>query len=295
MTLPEAEPAGPQTPAPGPITELDNEFEPRLVVLDIDGTLIDDDLNLQPRTRAAVRAAAQRLPVILATGRMYRSALPWAGELQVTQPLVCYQGALIRELPNGATAGRVIFEEGLDPTVAGRAVEIARAHDWHVQAYQDDELLCEQDRPEAHLYARIAQIPIRYVDDLARIVTNGSTKIVCVCEDRQVVEECVATMEADLGDRVRVTRSMAQFVELVSPRVNKAQSIELLCHRLGLSLSAALAVGDAPNDVEMIAAAGCGVAIWRARPEVLAVADATCAEPERGGVADVLEHFGLAG
>jgi Cof subfamily protein (haloacid dehalogenase superfamily) len=293
----ERSPAAPAATSvvPPPITEYNAAFVPRLAVLDIDGTLIDDKLNLHPRTSAAVAAAARRLPVILATGRMYRSALPWAGRLGVTEPLVCYQGALVRELPVGDVPGHVLFEEGMAPAVAVRAIEIARTNDWHRQAYVDDELFCEQDRSEAHFYARIAQVPIHFVDDLAAVVAAGSTKIVCVSEDPAVVEACIAAMRAEFGERARVTRSMNEFVEMSSPRANKALATELVCRRAGLSLADGIAVGDAPNDVEMLEAAGCGVAVRHARAEVLAAADATCAPPGQAGVADVLEHFGLTG
>ena len=280
---------------PPAITELADGFVPRVAVLDIDGTLVDDDLVLQPRARAAVRQAAARLPVILATGRMYSSALPWARELEVRLPLVCYQGALVRELPAGERPGAVIFEEGLEPGVARAAIHIAREHGWHVQAYADDLLYCEQDRPEAHVYAAIAQVPIHFVDDLDDIVANGSTKVVCVSEDPAVIDACVRAMTDGLGDSARVTRSTDCFVEVISPRINKARAIDLVCGRLGLALRDAVAVGDAPNDIEMLAEAGCGVAVRSARPEVLAAADATCPPPQEAGVADVLTHFGLTG
>jgi Cof subfamily protein (haloacid dehalogenase superfamily) len=281
--------------APPPIGDLPVVFTPRLAVLDVDGTLIGADLRLQSRTRDTVRAAAARVPVILATGRMYRSAVPWARELHVIQPLVCYQGALIRELPGPVAAGPVLYEEGLDPQVALEALLAARVHGWHRQAYQNDELICEEDRPEARLYAQIAQVPISFVDDLATVVINGTTKLVCVSEDPAVVANCVDTLRAVLGERARVTRSLEQFVEVVSPRVNKALSVQRVCALLGLSLHDAVAVGDAANDSEMLAAAGCGVAVRGARPEVLASADATCAGPGEAGVADVLDHFALAG
>ena len=80
----------------------------------------------------------------------------------------------------------MLFEEGLDAAVARAAIAIAREHGWHRQAYADDMLYCEQDRPEAHLYAAIAQVPIHFVDDLDEVVRNGSTKVVCVSEDPAV-------------------------------------------------------------------------------------------------------------
>lgn len=278
--------------APPPIAELAGSWRPRAVVLDVDGTLIDSRLSLATRTREAVHAAAARLPVVIATGRMYQSVLPWAGRLGIEQPLVCYQGALIREVP--AAGGAVLFEEELAPSVAVRAVELARQHGWHRQVYQHDELFCEEDRPEAQLYARVAQVPIRLVDDLAALAAGGSTKVVFVSADRAVVEACMATMRSELGDAARVTGSMDEFVEVVSPRVDKAAAVEMVCTRLGLELRDVLAVGDAPNDIEILSRAGCGVAVRGARPEVLEVADATCAPPDEAGVADVLEHFELS-
>ncbi len=287
------------TPAPGvarppAIQDLVTDFQPKFVVLDIDGTLIDDDLNLHPRNRAAVRAAARRVPVLLATGRMYRSALPWATELTVTAPLVCYQGALVQEQPPPVGTGEVLFEEGLDVAIAQEGIRIAHANGWHVQAYVDDVLYCDEDRPEGDLYSRIAQVPITYVDDLVTLVTNGTTKIVIVSEDPAVTDAAVSTYRSTFGGNARVTRSLEQFVEMVSPQINKAKALTMLCGRLGLRLGDAVAVGDAGNDAEMLAGAGIGV-VWRdARPEVLAVADAVCGGPGEAGVATVLERFGLS-
>jgi hydroxymethylpyrimidine pyrophosphatase-like HAD family hydrolase len=207
----------------------------------------------------------------------------------------CYQGALIQEMPRPQGPGRVIFEEGLEPAVAVEAVQIARERGWHIQGYRDDQLICDRDTAETHLYARIAGVPIVFVDDLAESVSNGTIKLVCVSSDPAVVDACIAELTDRLRGRVRVTRSLEQFVEVVSPRVNKARAVETVCASLGLRLRDAVAVGDAANDSEMLAAAGCGVVVRGARPEVIAAADATCAGPDEAGVADVLGHFGLTG
>lgn len=286
--------AAPDRPAPPAISDLVVETVPKAVALDIDGTLIDIDLRLHPRTRAAVRAAAERVPVILATGRMYRSTLPWARQLNVTQPLICYQGALVRQQPEPVGDGSVILEVGLDGSIARRAVEIAHAGGWHVQAYIDDQLLCDEDRPEGRLYSRIAGVPITFVDDLAEVVTGGTTKVVIVSEDPAVSDAAVHTYGEVFGPRARVTRSLEQFVEVVNPAVSKAIALGMVLERLGLRLSDAVAVGDAGNDAEMLAGAAIGVVVRGARPDVLASADAVCAGPQEAGVADVLEHVGLS-
>ena len=267
---------------------------PRALVVDLDGTTIDYRQQLHPRIRDAVRAAAARMPVIVATGRMFRSALPWADALGVTEPLVCYQGAMVRELPGpGGTPGETIYERPLRPAPAVCALHVARDRGWHYQAYQDDELLCEQDRPEAHLYTRISGVQFRLVPDLEPLLARGSTKAACVFEDVSHVDAAIALMTRELAESARVTRSNPEFVEILDPGVSKAAACEIVCSRAGCTLAEAVAIGDAPNDVEMLGSAGFAVAISSSRPEVLAAADATCAPPEDGGAADVLEALGL--
>lgn len=279
------------------------ERPPRLVLLDLDGTCLDlRDQSLHPRTRDAVRSAVQRgALVVIASGRMYRSALPWARELQVTAPLVCYQGAVVRAMPregdpvvDGVPLGELLFEDGVHPGVALHALRIAREGGWHRQAYQDERLLCEEDRPEAHLYARIAGVPINLVDDMEPLLHRGTTKFVCVVVQSPGVDECDAALRAALGDAARVKRSLPQFVEVTDPRAGKGNALRRLCARLDIDLRDSVAVGDAANDADMLEAAGYAVAVEGATEELLQYADAVCAKPAEAGVAAVLERLGLA-
>jgi Cof subfamily protein (haloacid dehalogenase superfamily) len=270
---------------------------PLLIALDLDGTVLDAKQGLHPRTRDAVHAAIDGgTTVLIATGRMYRSALPWARRLRVTAPLICYQGALIRTVPpNGTDTTTTLFEDALSPDVALHALRIARAGGWHVQAYLDDRLLCDQDRPEAHLYARIAQVEITFVDDLEVLVgARGSTKIACVVDDAGGAAACEDAMRRELGDQARVTRSLPPFVEVTSPVASKGRALRRLCEHLGVAMADVAAVGDAPNDSDMLEAAGYAVAVQGAREDVVRHADALCAPPDRAGVADVLVALGLA-
>ncbi|MGD0194250.1 MAG: HAD family hydrolase [Candidatus Dormibacteria bacterium] len=270
-------------------------FVPRAVILDLDGTTVDYRQELLPRVRDAVRATGARMPIVVATGRMYRSALFWAEELGVLEPLICYQGAMVREMPHpDGSPARTIFEQPLRAAPATRALHIAREQDWHFQAYQNDELLCERDRPEARLYSHISGVQFRLVPNLEPLLEHGTTKAACVIEDPAEVDRATALMARALAGSARITRSNPEFVEILDPAVSKGAACEIVCERLGLTLADAVAIGDAPNDIEMLTGAGYAVAVASSRPEVLAVADATCALPEDGGVADVLEALGLA-
>jgi hydroxymethylpyrimidine pyrophosphatase-like HAD family hydrolase len=191
--------------------------------------------------------------------------------------------------------GRLLFEDALGPAPALRGLALARQHGWHRQAYQDERLLCEEDRPEAYLYAEIAQVPITFVADLEPTLQRGTTKLVCVIEDLDEAARCEALLRDALGDTARVTRSLPQFVEVTDPRASKGAALARLAGELGVGMDEAVAVGDAPNDADMLQAAGYAVAVEGAPESVLAIADAVCPPPAAAGVAAVLERLGLTG
>jgi Cof subfamily protein (haloacid dehalogenase superfamily) len=264
-------------------------------VIDLDGTCLDQEhQRLHPRVRDAVRAAARRVPVIIATGRMYASALPWARAMHVSQPLVCYEGAVVRAMPEeGEKLGALLFDEALGPEPARRALRVARREDWHYEVFINEQLLCERDRPEVHRYSRIARVPFTVVPDLQPLLDRGTPKVVCVVFDLPEAQRCQDVLAAELAGTARVTTSRPEFIEIVSPQVSKARACEVVCERLGITLADSVAIGDGPNDVELLDAAGYAVAVATALPEVIAHADATCAPPEEAGVADVLESLSL--
>ena len=115
----------------------------RLLAADLDGTLISLDLHLDPRdVEAVARAQAAGINVVAVTGRPFPGALPWVRKLGLTQPIVCYQGAQIRELD-----GAMFLDHGVHHEVAMEVVRFCRERDLHVQAYRNDELIVERDRP----------------------------------------------------------------------------------------------------------------------------------------------------
>ena len=271
------------------------DFEPRALVLDLDGTSISQGKFIHPRTEAAVRAAAARMPVIVATGRQYVSALPWAQRMGVTQPLVCFEGAVIRTVADESRPlGTLLFERPLGAEPGVRALHVARAHNWFMHAYDVEQLVSERDSPELHFYTDIAGVSYRLVPDLEPILRAGSAKAVCVVPDLDEAERCLQTMRLELGDSAHVTQSLRQYIEVVDPGVSKSAACEIVCERLGVTLRDVVAIGDAPNDVDLLDAAGFAVVADSGRyPEVVAHADVTCAPPTDGGVADALEALGL--
>jgi Cof subfamily protein (haloacid dehalogenase superfamily) len=259
----------------------------RLLAVDLDGTLLSFDLRLDPRDVEALhQAMAAGLRVVACTGRPFPGALPWAREIGLQDPLVCYQGAQVRALD-----GTVLLDHGVPHELAMEVVRFCRERDLHVQAYKDDRLIVERDRPEARAYARHAGMEVHVVDDLDRAMGPTTPKMVIVA-DPEVVERLLPQVRQRWAGRLFVATSLPAYLEVTSMAADKQQALRFLCDRFGIRPQETVAVGDGRNDETMLAWAGLGFAVEGAPPEVLAAAGGrTVGRPGSGGIARLVERL----
>jgi Cof subfamily protein (haloacid dehalogenase superfamily) len=243
-------------------------------------------LNLDPRDVEAVgRIVRSGIVVIACTGRPFPGALPWVRRLGLDGPIVCYQGAQVR-MPNGD----VLLDHGIQHDLAMEVIRFARERDLHIQAYWDDRLLIERDRPEAHEYADHASMAINVVEDLATAMGPTTPKLVIVAAP-EALEAILPSVRERWKGRLNIATSMPNYLEFTSVESDKASALAFLCERTGIPRELTVAVGDGRNDASMIAWAGLGVAIEGSPEEVIVAADRTIPGPGRGGIqqlADVL-------
>ena len=264
----------------------------RLLAIDLDGTLINDALQIARRDQQAVKAAtAARVHVVLATGRMFRSSLPYAQQLGLNGPMINYQGAVVRDI----ASGEIWYRSELTIPMQQRVLAFAEPRDLHVNVYVDEEVYTARERPEADLYARIALVPYHVVGPLSVWIRREGTKMVLVELDPQLVPSRMAELSAWMSGVATVTRSLEWFIEVVSPAVSKSGALAMVAKRLGVPQSEVCAIGDNKNDQDMIAWAGFGVAMATAPSEVRAAARYVTTTPDQAGVADVIERFVLGG
>ena len=251
----------------------------RLVALDLDGTILDMQLNLDPRDVEALgQIIFAGVTVVACTGRPFPGALPWVERLGLDGPLICYQGAEIR-LPDGTK----ILDHGVNHELAMDVIRFARERDLHVQAYRDDRLIVERDRPEAHEYANHAGMEIHLVGDLETAMGPTTPKLVIVATVQRL-EELLPEARRRWDGRLNVATSVPTYLEFTSVESDKASAVAFLCDRLGIPQDQCVAVGDGRNDASMIEWAGLGVAVEGSPPEVVAAADKTISRPGHGGV-----------
>lgn len=109
----------------------------KLFVTDLDGTLLPNGRTVSPENIRAVQAAVKAgITVTIATGRMYRAALPVAEALGVNVPIITYNGALIKD-----TAGTVLYSQFLPARCVGEIADFCQKQGWYVQSYNHDALL----------------------------------------------------------------------------------------------------------------------------------------------------------
>ncbi len=274
----------------------DAEFPVRLIALDIDGTIIGDDGIIGPRTRAAIRTAMDRdIAVSLVTGRMVSSAMRFARELGLTEPIVGYQGGLIRAMPDPGSPrlGRLLIHTALAAETARRIVVWTRERGLEPHVNHLERFILPADDPNADDYSAFMGARAELVPDLVDAIVHPVTKVLAAGSPPVPVETAMHAREAFAGT-ADVTISHPRFLEFVAPGVSKGRAVRFLARRLRIPLGSVLAIGDQWNDLEMLAAAGHGTAMPTAPVGVQAVARYIAPPLEDEGAGQMIEALALA-
>jgi Cof subfamily protein (haloacid dehalogenase superfamily) len=263
----------------------------RLIALDLDGTLVGNDLTIRPRVREALaRARAAGVAITIVTGRMFAAAKPYALQLGIEGPVCCYQGAAIFDVAGGT----ILQMTPVRQDVTNEVLAWAHERGIHAQCYADDRLYLEQINQFSKRYTDLARVEPHVVPSLGAMFAERPTIKIVLVDDADNAARYLEELKPLLGDRAYLTRSHVDFVEILDPNVNKGVALGFVAEKYGATLAQTLAVGDAWNDLPLLAAAGIGVAMGSGPPELLAQADAVVADVAHDGVAEAVERFVLA-
>lgn len=262
----------------------------KLLATDLDDSLLNDSYMIAAVDQEAISKAVKAgIKVVLATGRMFRSALPYAIQLDLDTPLITYQGAYVKLIRSDT----VLYSRPVPYKLGLEVVERVMSRGYHINIYIDDQLLVEKWTEEAFIYQEISGVEAIVVGNLAaylRLVNRETTKILVVSSEENI--DCLQEeLKAIFRERLHITKSKPFFLELMHPEATKGKALEAVAAYYGIEREKVIAVGDGYNDLEMIDYAGLGVVVANAREEVKARADYVTSANNNGGVAGVISRF----
>lgn len=264
----------------------------KVLALDLDGTLTNDQKLVTPRTRAALDAAiGQGVTIVLASGRPTAGIMPLAKELGLDQKggcILAYNGGAIIDCRTGKT----LYQKCLGAQFIPELCAFAAAQDIAIVTYNKEGIVTERPEDEwACKESFTTKLPMIKVDDLARYVDYPICKMLLTLNPARRDEVCALAQQQFAG-RVDLYPSSPFFIEAVPLGVAKDGSLAALLEQMGLTRENLMACGDGLNDRSMISYAGVGVAMQNAEDPVKAVADyVTVADNNHDGVAEAVEKF----
>ncbi|MFC3040496.1 HAD family hydrolase [Virgibacillus xinjiangensis] len=255
-------------------------MEARAIFIDMDGTLLTNSNEISERNMEAVsRLANQGVKVFLATGRQYEITAPYHAALGLKTPMICLNGASIHD---GITGN----------AIHTRQIHLDEEHFHYVTAsvpcnimiHTTDGLFCRQNSAEVAEWVKESGIPPRYIGDLRK------------AEYQHVLKYSIRT-GAQSPELSRLFKDKGHVIdwedgfEIVAPGVSKWSAINKLLQAFRINSRETVAIGDGPNDLQMLQSAGTGVAMANAHPEVKAAADFITTHHQRDGLAEFIERY----
>jgi Cof subfamily protein (haloacid dehalogenase superfamily) len=242
---------------------------------------------VHPRTRAAIAAVrAADVHVIVVTGRMFRSIRPYLAEMELDDPVVCYQGAVVAD----PTTGRFLRHVPIPLPDALDAIDAVNEAGFHLNCYVDDELYVSELTSEAQQYAGFQGLDVHEVGPLRDWLTVDPTKLVAV-GDPDALSALEAELKPRFAGRLFISKSLPHFLEFAHPEVSKGAGMAFVAGLLGFTADETVAAGDGENDRELLDWAGFAVAVANAHPDILARADLVVPSVHEEGVASLMEAF----
>lgn len=262
----------------------------RLIALDLDGTIFADDLVISDRMRRAIRdAQSAGVIVTIATGRMFKSARHIAEDLEISEYLICYQGAMMAH----SGTGEVIYHKMVPLDLTHQIITETAERGLHLNLYLNDNIYVNRITPEAEFYSRInMNMPLNDVGDLnVWLDSQGGgepTKLVIVT-DVERTDGTLALFTELYGDRLQVIKSHPRFTEFTNAECSKGRALAFLAGHYDVSGEEVMAIGDGHNDLDMIAWAGYGVAMSTSPQAVLSAARIITGALAEDGAASAIE------
>lgn len=264
----------------------------KMVAIDLDDTLLDSHYRIAARCVEAIHRAREKgIFITLATGRMFQSALPYAGLLGIDLPLICYQGALVKS----TFSGEVLYQRCIKAGLARELLKLLQeaGSDYHM--YSLEAMYVSEMTPILKEQCRITKIEPILMESFETLLEKFEpVEIMALFGDEAERLKVQNQLIQRFGAQLHITPFKYNSLEIMDGQATKARALAGLAAQFHILQEEIMAIGDSYNDLPMIEWAGVGVAVANAHPMVKAKADYITASNDEQGVALALEKYVLS-
>lgn len=262
----------------------------KMIILDLDDTLLRNDGTISARTKAALkRIQADGMKVVLASGRPTFAIRSIADELELKKYggyIISFNGARIE----GCETEKEIYSANIKKENVHELYNLSKEYGAFIQTYSNIHIIASEANEYTDIEKQITGMDIIIPEDFKSYVCEDVVKVI-VLQEPSRLKEIEARWKPIIGDRMYMTISKPFFLEFMNPNVDKGKSILRLAGQLGICAEEIIAIGDSYNDISMIKMAGLGVAMQNAAASVKEIADYITDDNEHDGVAKVIDKF----
>ncbi|HEX4487139.1 MAG TPA: Cof-type HAD-IIB family hydrolase [Terriglobales bacterium] len=264
----------------------------RLVVSDVDGTLVTKTKLLTPAALDAVqRIRDAGIRFTITSSRPAQGLKVVAEPLQITEPIPAFNGGLIV----GPDLKTVLRERLLDKPIVERLIDALRAANVGIWMYTDEHwYVLDAKGPYVEHEEHSVKVSPVVIKDFHEVALHRVAKIVGVSEDFDGLAECEQSIQAQFQDTVSATRSQKYYLDITHPTANKGEGIVMLSELLDIPTSQIVTIGDMENDVYMFRKSGISIAMGNATPAVQAHAQYVTTTNEEEGFANAMNRYVLS-
>jgi Cof subfamily protein (haloacid dehalogenase superfamily) len=264
----------------------------RLIALDVDGTLVNDEHQIMPMTKKIVRELAERgLMIVLCTGRGPRNTLPILEELGIDGYMLNHNGAVTCH----SRPYRVLEQSTFPVRLVSQVIDYCRQTGVHFDLCTADELYCESLADDVReMYEHFLIRPVKMENAMS--LAEPIVKLTLFGEPSQM-DRVQADFTKQFVDRHEWTdqlvmiRSDIRFIDFMLPNVSKGIALHQLCVKYEIDPSQVIAIGNYYNDQQMIEFAGVGIAMANSPDDLKSLADDVTASNNEEGVYHALRKY----